>query len=117
MFAAITSAHHTIQTVVAVAGGISSSIGIRGRPGDEATRGSNIFWGDQAEDPNWLLLQAEQVGMVGMGWMGWMGWRVYCRVFVWGRWIKTWFFDAGMMAKDEDDEVVDIWMEWFSWKV
>jgi len=68
--------------VAAVAGGISSSIGIRGLS-DEA-RGSNVFWGDQAEDPNWLLLQAEQVGMVGMGW------RVYCIVFVWGRLIKTW---------------------------
>eukprot|EP00435_Cladocopium_sp_Y103_P074050 s18_g46.t1 len=39
--------------------GISSSIGIRGLSNE--ARGSNVFWGDQAEDPNWLLLQAEQV--------------------------------------------------------
>lgn len=46
-----------VAQAAATSPGISSSIGIR--LSDEAR--SNVFWGDQAEDPNWLLLQAEQV--------------------------------------------------------
>ena len=49
------------------------------------------------------------------GWWGWDG--GYIVLCLCGEdWLKH-GNDAGMMAKDEDDEVVDIWMEWFSWKV
>jgi len=48
---------HVSQTSASSTG--TSSCGIRGLS-DEA-RGSAIFWDDRADDPNWLLLQAEQV--------------------------------------------------------
>jgi len=109
MFAAITSAHHTMipwsQQSLEASPPASASAGSATRLEDLTSFGATrrrIPTGYCCKPNRW-------------GWWGWDG--GYIVLCLCGEdWLKH-GNDAGMMAKDEDDEVVDIWMEWFSWKV